>query len=132
MSDNEYTEQSYFTDVTDMAVEIREQHKACGSDFEESDVLHEYVDGSSWVIYYARARQVLEYSDNDCAIFEELGPQQWEDWGTAFCQAAFFAMHRDVSEALAELPEIETCDDCDASYNEDEDHDCPEAEGDED
>lgn len=128
MSGTDYNQSSYFQDVKDIALEIREQHKESGSDFDENDAVHESVGGSSWTIYHANARKVLEYSDNDCAIFEELGPQSWTDWSTAFSQSAYFAMARDVYEALSELPEIETCCSCDESYEEGrfDDHECPE------
>lgn len=101
------TRHEYHTDVQDIAEEIHGQWKDEGpsGDFDVHTAVHESVDGSSWVIYTAQARQVLDFSDNDCAIFEEMGPQEWEDWSTAFSQSAYFAMTRDVWEALHELGE---------------------------
>lgn len=97
----------YYQDVRDIAEEIRSQQleEGPGGPYDEHSAVHEHVDSSQWVIYTAKAKQVLEFSDNDCAIFDEMGPQEWSDWSTAFSQSAFFAMSQDVYEALAELPE---------------------------
>ena len=102
MSNDKHTQSDYFTFVSELASEIRSEAKEYGND--ESDVLAETVDGCEWVIYTRLARKVLEYSANDCAIFEQCGPQEWTDWSTAFSQSAFFAMCADVQEALDELP----------------------------
>jgi len=104
------TAHEYYSDLADMAKELREQERD-RSDFELSDAIHEYVDGSQWVIYTYRARLVLEFSDNDCAIFDEMGSQEWSDWSTAFSQSAYFAMVRDLYEAFENAEKLEEEDD---------------------
>ena len=91
------TQQEYFASVQSIANEAAELPED-----ERHDFVRESIDGNYWVIYTHAARKVLEYSDNDCAIFEEMGPQQWEDWGTAFSQAAYFAMCQDVYDCDVE------------------------------
>lgn len=125
-NEDNYSQASYFQDVKGIALEIRSERKEQGEDFDEHQAVHESVDGSAWVIYYSHAPKVLEYSDNDCAIFEEMGPQSFDSWSDAHQAGAYYAMVRDVYDALSELPEVETCMLCDASYDETEDHDCPE------
>lgn len=67
------------------------------------DFVHESVDGNYWVIYTHAARKCLEYSDNEHVLFDELGPQTVEDYGTLYTRGAYFAMLADVNEAMAEL-----------------------------
>jgi len=101
----------YYTEVQSIADDIREEWESEGPDFDSHGRLHETIDGHEYVIYPHLAQQVILHSQNDCAIFEELGPQEWSDWSTAFSQSAFFTLMRDVQDRLEE-PEWK-CKSCD-------------------
>lgn len=96
---------NYLSDVRSMAVGIIAEH---GDDDDAiNDAIHEWVDGSQWIIYTARARKVLEFSSNDEAGPDSMG---WEGfvsgcngWSDLFTRGAYFAMCADVSEAIHEL-----------------------------
>lgn len=106
----------YYTEVQSIADEAQEEWKTEGPDFDVQQWLHETIDGHSYVIYTNQAQQVLLHSQNDCAIFEEMGPQEWSDWSTAFSQAAYFTLMRDVQDRLEE-PEW-LCKECDDELDE--------------
>lgn len=99
------TAYQYHRDVESMACDIVEEH---GHDRDAIiDAVHEWVDGSQWVIYTARARKVLEFSDNDEAGPDSLG---WEDfaagatgWADLYSRGAYFAMCADVSEVIERI-----------------------------
>ena len=103
----------YAEEITALARSLEEQCQESGSDV--SDVLHEMIDGHQWVIYTHLAREVLLHSDNDCEIFDVVGPVEVSDWGTLFSQAAYFAMVSDVSGEIDEdaCEEKESTDDDD-------------------
>jgi hypothetical protein len=128
---SELTSQQYWVTVQDIASEIEgilrtgkdpdgyDLSDGQSGDYPHTDAAHDYlhqrIDGHQYVIYTHLARQVLECSPNDSAIFEELGAQEWEDWSTAFSQSAFFAMQADVSEAVDWTLEPGDCDDSEAA-----------------
>jgi len=97
----EITEREYWEDVEGLAQEVL-QREADGDEL--SDAIHETVDGSQWVIYYARARRTLEYSPNEDAVFDDgefLG--RIGSMGEFLTLAAFCAMRADVSAKVQEL-----------------------------
>jgi hypothetical protein len=103
MSDD-VTEKNYREDVQALAREVLERVRDEGAD--ESDALHEAVDGSCWVIYTYRARHVLMFSRNEDAAFDTMGAEFLsgaETMGEIYTRAAFWAMHQDVTDALHEL-----------------------------
>lgn len=100
------TAHEYYRDVHSMAAGIIDE---VGTDeyAEYSDAIHEWVDGSQWVIYTYRARKVLEFSDNDEAGPDSIG---WEGfasgcngWSDLYTRGAYFAMCADVSEKIDEM-----------------------------
>jgi hypothetical protein len=98
----EITEREYLEDVEGLAQEVLRRFFEDGD--EVSDAIHEAVDGSQWVIYYARARRTLEYSPNEDAVFDDgefLG--RIGSMGEFLTLAAFCAMRADVSAKVQEL-----------------------------
>lgn len=90
------TESDYWASVhtaaDDAAESIREHGQDCG------DALHEAADGSYWVIYYHAAALTLRYSPNDDAIFDECGPQSFDNWGDCVTRCAAWAYAADVRD----------------------------------
>jgi hypothetical protein len=78
-----------------------------GDDTDLYDRVHQMVDGSEWVIYYHRARKVLEYSPNETAGPDELGWKDFsagaESFGDLHVRGAYYAMSADVMEKVHEL-----------------------------
>lgn len=88
-----------------------------------SDVLHEEVDGSYWVIYTHAAIAVLAHSRNDDEVFEQMGSDALtgcNSMAEVYTIAAFYAMRADVVEELRDGgydvsdPDTFTPDDADA------------------
>ena len=97
----EYTEREYWNDVRLYAEEAQERAK--DEDAEVSDVLHEIVDGSSWVIYTYANKRVLDYSPNEDAYAEDFGTDGMvKGGGINWAGLAYAALYRDVSDVLCE------------------------------
>jgi hypothetical protein len=101
------TEYEYFRDVETMALDLVEEY---GHDDDAmDDAVHEAIDGSQWVIYYYRARLVLQFSSNDEAGPDEMGWETFVDgatgWSDLYTRGAYFAMRADVSEKIEEILE---------------------------
>ena len=94
--DNE--EQNYWKFVRGMAEDILEE----AGPVDYYDMLHEYVDGCEYVIYYGKMLRALIYSSNTEAIDDSSdGPGFWE-----FIQrAAYHAVHADVQERIELIKE---------------------------
>jgi hypothetical protein len=97
------TAHEYYSAVNSIAAGIIEE---VGTDeyAEYSDAVHEWVDGSQWVIYTYRAQLLLTFSSNSDAGPDEIG---WEGlvsgcdgWSDLYSRGAYFAMCADVSEAI--------------------------------
>jgi hypothetical protein len=91
------TAEDYRQTVTSYAEEAFDRSRA-GEEL--SDVIHELVDASCWIIYSWRARLVCQWSENEDAYFEESGfaikaSNACELWQTL----AFYAMRADVADA---------------------------------
>lgn len=67
---------------------------------EESEVIHEVVDGSHWVIYTHANFQVLMCSDHHDAYSEEYGEPAVSGNDINWAALAYAAMARDVSEQV--------------------------------
>lgn len=99
--DADGTERAYWACVRLIAKEIVEE---C-DEGEESDRIHESVDGCNWVFTYWRARKVLLYSPNEDAIFDVMGKDALagvDSMQAAYVAAAFWAMRADVEAELAD------------------------------
>ena len=86
-------EQDYWKFIHGMADGILEE----AGPVDYYDMLHEYVDGCEYVIYYGKMLRALVYSDNEAAIDDSSdGPGFWE-----FIQrAAYHAVLADVEERI--------------------------------
>lgn len=86
-------EQDYWKFIHGMADDILEE----AGPVDYYDMLHEYVDGCEYVIYYGKMLRALVYSDNEAAIDDSSdGPGFWE-----FIQrAAYHAVLADVEERI--------------------------------
>lgn len=68
------------------------------------DRVHEAVDSNYWITYTARALDVLKWSRNDDAIFDEGdGLHGVSSMSDVYTQAAFWAMRADVISELEDL-----------------------------
>jgi hypothetical protein len=73
----------------------------------DADDLHDAalksLDGTDWTIYYARMLQVMNYTDNDDALWVYYGPEglgKPESWGDVLEKVAWSAMLADVNDYL--------------------------------
>lgn len=97
----------YWEGVRGLAKEVAERVKDEGGD--RSDILHEVVDGSYWVIYTHANFQVLMCSSYHDAYTEDFGeiPGDGRD-GINWAALAYAALARDVSEQVdAEMSDLE-------------------------
>lgn len=71
-------------------------------------VLHETIDGHQWVIYYAYNLDVLQHSDNDDYMIDNIGiepaGQVLKENGLSGLHAAlaFWALYADVSDRISD------------------------------
>lgn len=99
---SDYTWEDYWASVRSIVSDIMEEHAPSleEADYDAArDAVWESVDGSCWVIYYARAFAALQHSENETAI-DEHGDGERCDFWTYITRAAFYAMAADVSDRL--------------------------------
>lgn len=112
---SELSAHQYWTEIENIAKEIvNETMMANDNDREAAEdqchdyVLHEWIDGHQWVIYYAYNDDVLRHTDSedaykDCYSNEDTGRLIAERGLDSFkTTMAYFAMYQDVSEKLAD------------------------------
>lgn len=87
----------YYQGVRSIAQDVIERVK---EGEEESDVIHEAVDGSYWVIYTHANFQVLMCSDHHDAYSEDFGEPPVSDGDINWAALAYATMARDVSEQV--------------------------------
>jgi len=94
-----FLRREYYNAVLSLAQEVNNLVKDEGMD--ESDAIHQVVDGSYWVIYTHANFQVLMCSDHHDAYMEDFGdvPTEGRD-GLNWAALAYAAMARDVSERI--------------------------------
>ncbi len=98
-----YPAKEYFDAIESYAKECAERVEA-GED--ASDVMHEMVDGSEWIIYTSRNLAVIEHSRNEEAAWDMLGDDalaKCSNFGETVQRIAFYAMLADVSAAYYDL-----------------------------
>tara|TARA_R110000787_G_scaffold27953_3_gene76702 strand:+ start:748 stop:1353 length:606 start_codon:yes stop_codon:yes gene_type:complete len=100
MSEDNLTKYDYNKHVEEAAHDIVANYRSGEFTSDIWDTLHETVDSDSWVIYTHKAMKVIEFSDNDCAYFDAVGPVEVSDWTTLFSHAAYYALMQDITEAL--------------------------------
>ena len=110
---NRLSKSQYYDEVDSLAKEALED----GRDHDEAmDWIHETIDGHQWVIYCAYNLEVIQHSDNAYAIEDcydgEGYAQLMKDGGLSKLHSvmAYFAMHADVSQRLADLEEEDNAD----------------------
>lgn len=100
----------YREEIKNLATEIIQEYSAGNID-DIHDSVHEYVDGHSWIIYYAQNNEVLNHTDNQYAIEdvydeEGIGKLFKEGGVQRILQAqAYFAMEADLSQEVHEQSE---------------------------
>jgi hypothetical protein len=105
MSDD-YTYQAYRRDLKEYAKSVLNEVKEY--DTEISDEIHTVADSTPWVIYYARARQTIEYSQNSDAYADNDIELDGSKGFNAICvTVAYWAFQTDLAEMVAELQEEE-------------------------
>jgi len=88
----------YYQGVRSAAEQVAE---LVAEGMDESDALHQTVDGSYWVIYTHANFQVLMCSDHHDAYSEEYGEVPVSGSDINWAALAYAAMARDVSEQVA-------------------------------
>ena len=107
----------YWDSIRSYAEEIREEAKdrcqdECGEECDRgmdcdtfravcSDLAHEKVDGSEWIIYYANHLSVIQHTENEEA-YAALGVLKGS-WNDITTQVAFWAMLADLEQTIAEM-----------------------------
>ena len=91
----------YWQSVEDYAHECISNAREYNRDLAE--VIWEMVDGSEWVIYYARAADVCRFSPNDGAVFDCMTLDGCESIGEVHTRAAFFAFQADIFDCISRL-----------------------------
>lgn len=96
--EDEFSRRNYLDAVESIAKE------AARAD-DPMEYVHEAVDVSRWTFIHYGAQKVLQYSNNRDAAFEEVGRDALagvESCGELFPRLAFWAMQRDVLDAMPE------------------------------
>ena len=101
------TRTEYNEKVTELATEIRKD--AEGNHERECDLTHERVD--SHVTYTSDCLDILNFSSNDSAYFDDFGALEATGFTEAVQKMAYAALSRNVGEALSNLPDYEDPDD---------------------
>ena len=106
MANDIITQSTYYREITDLAKQCRAEAREYGRDV--SEVIHETVDGHSWIIYTRHNLAVLQYSDHEDAA-EEMGGLEdvLRSGGVSglLTYLACAAMMADVDAAVAEIAE---------------------------
>jgi hypothetical protein len=100
MTDHSPTYREYYAEISCLAVAYTSKDPEERGGIEDaSDWLHETLDGHEFVIYTGKAWAVCWHSQNDIAMFEDMGPVDGVDnLGDLMTKCAYFAMQADVLE----------------------------------
>lgn len=102
--EQEHGRPAYFATVESIAEDIVDRYPCADDDHDERcDAVHENVDGSEWVIYYAKAADVLQFSEQDPDMEEAATLNGDRGFDMLQCVAAFMAMEADVYDAIGNL-----------------------------
>ena len=98
----EITFTEYWEEVSHIAREVWKEAREYDREGEEYDILHEWIDSHSWIIYTYRAAQIMAHTDSPEAYWEELGGDvPGDSWCAIVTVLAFFAFRRDVLDSAA-------------------------------
>lgn len=111
MSNLNYTE--YWTEIKSIATELvseamsqSDNDREAAEELINDSLLHETVDGHQWVIYYAYNLDVIQHSDNEDYMVDNLGSEALEyslkEGGLSGLHTAiaFWCMYADVQEYI--------------------------------
>lgn len=104
MSNDDTDYAAYRGAIETIGESVRDRVRA-GED--EVDATHEEVDGSWWIIYTHASIAVLRHSQNDDAIFDDMGSdalQGCASMSEVYTRAAYYAMRQDVAEWVRDNP----------------------------
>jgi hypothetical protein len=92
-----FTSAEYWAEIESLAKQVTEEAREHNRDI--SDVLHETIDGHSWVIYYHNTWAVCFHSPHRNDFFDDFGAADGvESLEEILGKCAFWALYRDVSE----------------------------------
>lgn len=95
----EDSEQEYWESVGAIADDVESRIKDDPSE-DLHDLIHENMDGSSWVTYYSSAVKTMTYTRNDDALENELGECPSGSWADVTTKFAYYALAADVRDEL--------------------------------
>ena len=102
--ESEYTEQDYFKSVQSVASDAWDESE--GDIDAAYRLASEDVDSSRWVFIVPMALLTMRYASEPNAFFEDYGCgllESVDNWGDVVCRCAYFAMLRDVTDAIQAL-----------------------------
>ena len=67
------------------------------------EVVFELLDGHNFLIYTGKAFAVLWWSENEEALFDELGEETFDTWSGAIESMAYYAMRADVFDRMSRM-----------------------------
>lgn len=93
-------EREYWAEVMAIAALLSDEEALeadYGEDYDTYDVAHEIVDGHQFIIYYANAAKVMQYSKNQDAYWDQFGQTPDADsWWGLLPPLAYAAMLQDI------------------------------------
>lgn len=90
----------YWDTINSIVNEAIEESK--DQELDITDYIHESVDGSEYIIYYHKNIEVLQYTDNDEALFDNEGSATFDSTVSTLQRIAYWAMLQDCMDALSE------------------------------
>ena len=101
---NEYTDHEYWASVRSIAQDAWDESE--GDIDAAYRLASEDVDSSRWVFIVPQALLTMRYASEPDAFFEDYGCgllERVDNWGDVVCRCAYFAMLRDVTDAIQAL-----------------------------
>lgn len=105
----------YYSEVQSITKElVLEALNQCDNDSEQAlelindSLLHEWIDGHEWIIYYRFHLPILQHSDNSDYMLDNLGADyaasELKEKGLSglHCALAYWAMYADIMDILNE------------------------------
>jgi hypothetical protein len=103
MSDSKITYQQYWKQVSAIVKDVIDEMKEQDEDRDWAiDYLHQTVDGHEWVIYTWANPYVLIHSQNEDALFDDMGATEATSYSEIMMKMAFYALYADCAQELEE------------------------------
>jgi hypothetical protein len=96
---DDMTRAEYWDEIECLAVDVTREARERGKDI--GDVLHETIDCHEWVIYTSRNLEVLRFTRNEDAAWDDGLVGDSASFCDTIAVAAYCAMRSDVSEHSA-------------------------------